>query len=159
MFHLKNYQGKFSSGLLIHCITPLTFTASTNKTCSNLERCCLTRFHFFVIVALHKIPKFRLIQRCGIFEERYISGIVSVLRPKLCGSCAFSQNFHTRKLGETSVFYAVPCILGSIMHGKYQLLQLIISKQLQKNFPKSLHCKGTCLFQTLVAAVVLRVIT
>ena len=26
---------------------------------------------------------------------------------KLCGSCAFSQNFRTRKLGESSVFFAV----------------------------------------------------
>ena len=36
------------------------------------------------------------------------------IRPKLCGSCAIPQNFHTRKLGEITVFYAVdttlPCI-------------------------------------------------
>ena len=29
---------------------------------------------------------------------------------KLCRSCAFFQNFHTRKLGEISVFYAVMII-------------------------------------------------
>ena len=28
-------------------------------------------------------------------------------RPKLCGNCAFAQNFHTRKLGEITVFFAV----------------------------------------------------
>ena len=28
-------------------------------------------------------------------------------RPKLCGNCAFPQNFHTRKLGEITVFIAV----------------------------------------------------
>ena len=28
-------------------------------------------------------------------------------RPKLCGNCAFPQNFLTRKLGEITVFYAV----------------------------------------------------
>ena len=28
-------------------------------------------------------------------------------RPKLCGNCAFPQNFHTKKLGEITVFYAV----------------------------------------------------
>ena len=28
-------------------------------------------------------------------------------RLKICGNCAFPQNFHTRKLGEISVFYAV----------------------------------------------------
>ena len=28
-------------------------------------------------------------------------------RSKLCGNCAFPQNFHTRKLGEIKVFFAV----------------------------------------------------
>ena len=28
-------------------------------------------------------------------------------RPKLCRNCAFPENFHTSKLGEISVFYAV----------------------------------------------------
>ena len=27
--------------------------------------------------------------------------------PKLCGNCAFPQNFHTRKLREITVFFAV----------------------------------------------------
>ena len=29
------------------------------------------------------------------------------IRPKLCGDCAFPQNFHTRKLDKIMVFYAV----------------------------------------------------
>ena len=29
------------------------------------------------------------------------------IRPKLCGNCAFPQNFHTRKLGEIRIFCAV----------------------------------------------------
>ena len=41
---------------------------------------------------LRKIPLFYLISWC---------------RPKLCGNCAFPQNFHTRKLGEITVFYGV----------------------------------------------------
>ena len=28
-------------------------------------------------------------------------------RPKLCGNCAFPQNFSSKELGEISVFYAV----------------------------------------------------
>ena len=28
-------------------------------------------------------------------------------RPKLCGNCAFQQNFYTRKLDEITVFFAV----------------------------------------------------
>ena len=27
-----------------------------------------------------------------------------------CGSCGFSQNLHTRKLGEITVFHAVPTV-------------------------------------------------
>ena len=27
--------------------------------------------------------------------------------PKLCGNCAFEQNFHTQKLGETTLFFVV----------------------------------------------------
>ena len=34
--------------------------------------------------------------------------------PKLCGNCAFPQNFHTRKLGEITVFYAVKICLVTI---------------------------------------------
>ena len=30
-----------------------------------------------------------------------------MIRPKLCGNCAFSQNVYTRKLGEITVFYTV----------------------------------------------------
>ena len=29
------------------------------------------------------------------------------IAPKLCGNCAFQQNFHIRKSGETMVFFAV----------------------------------------------------
>ena len=31
----------------------------------------------------------------------------TVNRPKLCGNCAFPQNFHTRKWGETTIFFTV----------------------------------------------------
>ena len=32
-----------------------------------------------------------------------------MIRPKLCGNCAFSQNFHTRKSGEITVFFCSDC--------------------------------------------------
>ena len=35
-------------------------------------------------------------------------------RSKLCGNCAFPQNFHTRKLAEITVFYAVHFLLCSL---------------------------------------------
>ena len=36
-----------------------------------------------------------------------VSAKFRAIRSKLCGNCAFPQNFHTRKLGEIMVFYAV----------------------------------------------------
>ena len=39
--------------------------------------------------------------------ERHSFRIVYGNRPKLSGNCAFPQNFHTMKLGEILVFYAV----------------------------------------------------
>ena len=51
---------------------------------------------------LRKIPYFPLISWCA---EILWKGTAN--RPKLCGSCAFPQNFHTRKLDENTVFFAV----------------------------------------------------
>ena len=39
---------------------------------------------------------------------------VEILR-KLCGNCAFPQNFHTRKSDEVTVFFAVNVIEGKII--------------------------------------------
>ena len=39
--------------------------------------------------------------------ERHSFRIVWANRLKLCGNCVFLQKFHTRKLGEITVFYAV----------------------------------------------------
>ena len=36
-----------------------------------------------------------------------LPSILGANRPKLWGNCAFPQNFHTRKLGEITVFFAV----------------------------------------------------
>ena len=42
---------------------------------------------------------------------RVLKGIVSAKfwanRPKLCGNCAFQQNFHNRELVEITAFYVV----------------------------------------------------
>ena len=44
---------------------------------------------------------------CGNFVERGSFLIVVGECPKLCGNCAFPQNFHTKKLGKITVSYAV----------------------------------------------------
>ena len=46
-----------------------------------------------------------------ILQKGTVSAQFRAIRPKLCGNCAFPQNFHTRKSGEITVFFAVP---GSI---------------------------------------------
>ena len=67
---------------------------------------------------LRKTPQFHLISWCGNFVVRHSYRIVS---GELCGNCAFSQNSHTRKLGEYTVFYAV-----------LQLLNVSLESELEK---------------------------
>ena len=42
-----------------------------------------------------------------ILVKGTVSAEFQAILPKLCGNCVFHQNFHTRKLGEITVFYAV----------------------------------------------------
>ena len=49
-----------------------------------------------------------------ILQKGTASAKFRAIRPKLCGNCSFPQNFHTRKLGETTVFYEVNGI-GSLL--------------------------------------------
>ena len=60
-----------------------------------------------IVDVLRKIPKFHLISWCGNPVESRSFRQVSRNSPKLYGKCAFPQNFHTSKLGDTSVFYIV----------------------------------------------------
>ena len=50
---------------------------------------------------LRKIPKFQLIFWCVTFVA------FGYFTQKLCGNCAFPQNFQTRKLPKMSVIYVV----------------------------------------------------
>ena len=43
------------------------------------------------------------------FRGKTVSAEFWENRPKICGNCAFPQNFHVRKLGEITVFFAVHC--------------------------------------------------
>ena len=45
--------------------------------------------------------------------ETHIFAEFQAILPKHCGNCAFPQNVHTRKLGETTVFYVM--ILSSFL--------------------------------------------
>ena len=54
-----------------------------------------------------------------------------MIRQKLCGNCAFPQNFHTTKLGEITVFYAVfgriAKILKRITKGSLQYCKMSLN--------------------------------
>ena len=39
--------------------------------------------------------------------------------PELCGNCSFPQNFHTRKLGEIAVFFAVTISFYHVLMGLF----------------------------------------
>ena len=45
-----------------------------------------------------------------ILWKRTVISEFRVICPKLYENCAFPQDFHTRKLGETMVFYAVTSV-------------------------------------------------
>ena len=65
-----------------------------------------------------------------------------MIHPKLCGNCALPQNFHTRKLGESTVFYAVisteiysrVLILSKYMAVLYMVGTLIFNVTIPENF-------------------------
>ena len=56
---------------------------------------------------MRKIPQPHPIHRSGKFLERHSFHIVLGNRPKLCGNSTLPQNFHTRKLGEIMISYAI----------------------------------------------------
>ena len=75
-----------------------------------LKKPLMENFIFWAIgvetVRIH-IRNFRILHSVNYFVQdcRSIQNFVN--HPKLCGNCAFQPNFHTRKLGEILVFYAV----------------------------------------------------
>ena len=58
-------------------------------------------------LALRKIPQFHLIYWCENFVGRHSFRIVSGDSPETMRKLCLPQNFHTRKLGEITVFFAV----------------------------------------------------
>ena len=62
---------------------------------------------FFYKLHFKKYRYFTLFPGLEILWKLTVSAEFRMNCPKLCGNCAFPQNFHTRKLGKISVFYAV----------------------------------------------------
>ena len=114
---LKNF------GCLIHFIH-LVYPGISIRSYQN-SNIMLRIFRYIIICSidkissLQKIPQFHLISWCINLMERQS---FHVIHQKLCGNCAFPQNFHTRKLGEITVFYTVHVIncifIISVRYGK-----------------------------------------
>ena len=51
---------------------------------------------------VYEIPSVRLIGFYGKISKKF-----RMSHLKLCGNCAFPQNFHTREVGEITVFFTV----------------------------------------------------
>ena len=87
--------------------------------------------------ALRKISKFHLMSWFGNIMETQFSQSFGWYTRKLCGSCAFPENFYTRKLGEITVFYAVEWdnidLISSHPEVLYKKAVLNISQNLQQN--------------------------
>ena len=64
-------------------------------------------FYQTILNTLRKKQKFHLISWCGIFVKRYNFCRVSGESPKTMRKLCLSAKFHTKKLGEITVFYAV----------------------------------------------------
>ena len=64
-----------------------------------------TTYTLFLSNPLQKISQFYIISWCRSFVKRTVFAEFRTSRWKLCGRCAFSQNFHNRQLGEVFVFF------------------------------------------------------
>ena len=83
---------------------------------------------------LYKMPKFHLIKWSGNFAK--VSVEFWENHWKLCWDCiVFPQNFHIRKLGEISVFYAVIKLLQIFCW-------LVVIKVPSSKYPGSLSFRG-----------------
>ena len=97
----------FSIVILSANVNPYSFN-NRNVNWNNYQSKLATeqQNHYVNYSTLHKIPQFHLISWCGNFIERNSFRKSPKFMPKFC----LSTNFHTRKLQEITVFYAVQLI-------------------------------------------------
>ena len=65
------------------------------------------RLGFHLYLHFEKYRDFIKFSGVEILWKGTVSAQFEAIRPKLCGNCALPQNFHTTKLGKTTVFLAV----------------------------------------------------
>ena len=92
---------------------------------------------------LRKVSNFHLFPGADILLNGAVSEECPAIRLKLCGNCAFPQNFHTGKLGEISVLYLVIVIklnLGGLFRGLFwdgEGVQLPILYKTDQNYARN----------------------
>ena len=92
---------------------------------------------------LSKVSSFHLFPGADILLNGAVSEECPAIRLKLCGNCAFPQNFHTGKLGEISVLYLVIVIklnLGGLFRSLFwdgEGVQLPILYKTDQNYARN----------------------
>ena len=79
-----------------------------------LQRSSVIIIHYVKYQKIIKFPCVEILQKRTVIH----SNSKNTICPKFCGNCALPQNFHTRKLGETTVYYAVTIIIIIIINMK-----------------------------------------
>ena len=94
----------------------LKVSAKFQTTCAKLsgnyafpQNFYTSRLYEITVLYYAKYPNFTKFPGVEILRKGTVTTEFRAIRPKLCGNCAFPQNFHTRKLGEITVFYAMIC--------------------------------------------------
>ena len=87
-----------------------------------------------------------------------VSPLFRAIRPKLCRNFAFRQNFHSRKLGEITIFYAVNNLeLSRIGNVRYLFKHfhpfMLNVKKLVKRALRILSCKHRKIFKVCLATL------
>ena len=82
---------------------PITFFISSFKSFVKLSN----RAEHISLIDCGKYRNFTWFSDVEILWKSIVSAEFRENHPKLCGNCAFPQNFHPRKLGAITTFYAV----------------------------------------------------
>ena len=103
-----------------------------------LQRSSVIIIHYVKYQKFIKFPCMEILQKRTVTH----SNSKNTIRPKFYGNCALPQNFHTRKLGETTVYYAVTIIIIIIINIKgsfFFSLVFIISENPISKFWKKVY--------------------
>ena len=89
---------------LFYTTPPVTASKHISRQCSTFLFQCFSNSTLFT-------AEYREALKCSTtlhcVKYRNFTKFHGANRPKLCGNYAFPQNFHTQKLGQITVFYAV----------------------------------------------------